>query len=214
MTEAASGTKASIGRVLTNALFTALAIGLTAIGFYTHGQGLLKGELVSVAVFIFYAFMLTLFLIRRDAKAESPRLAHRVIAFCTSFLSFLLQPIHGHPFHGVILVGMALWVIGAVGSIAAIACLGRGFGIIAACREVKTHGLYRWMRHPLYAFELIWFLSLILIQLSWFNIALFSLLLICQIMRLLEEERVLCEFSAEYRQYYQQVRFRLIPGIY
>lgn len=199
---------------IVNACFTAFAIVLTGYGLYTHGEAAFKGDLISWGVLIFYAFMLTLFFTRRSAQSESTRLPHRIIAFCASLLSLLLQPVSHHPFPWIVIIALALWGIGAAGSIVAIACLGRGFGIIAACRDVKTHGLYRWIRHPLYAFELVWFFSLVLVQLSWFNLALFAALAGCQILRLLEEERILTATSDDYRQYCERIQYRLFPGIF
>lgn len=162
-------------RIPLNALFTLFAFCLTAYAVYTYGLGVLRGDFSSIAILAFYMFMLILFVTRKEAQAESGRITHRIIAFATSLLPLLLQPAPHHPAPGLGILAAALWVVGAGGSLVAIGCLGKGFGIVAACRQVKTQGLYRWIRHPLYAFELVWFFSLVLLQLSWFNIVLFLL---------------------------------------
>ena len=75
-----------------------------------------------------------------------------------------------------------------------------------------THGLYRYMRHPLYTGGLlfIWFLPLMTTSLLAFNLAETLYLYIGSIF---EERRLIAEFGDDYRQYQQRVaRFFPIPG--
>ena len=68
--------------------------------------------------------------------------------------------------------------------------------------QLVTTGPYRWIRHPMYVFGLIWFLAIIVLTASWFiaatSAAGFSFLLIrCR----REEANLIEKFGDEYRAY-------------
>ena len=68
--------------------------------------------------------------------------------------------------------------------------------------QLVTTGPYRWIRHPMYAFGLIWFLAIVVLTASWFiaitGTAGFSFLLIrCR----REEANLIEKFGDEYRAY-------------
>ena len=75
-------------------------------------------------------------------------------------------------------------------------------------------GPYRIVRHPMYAGTSLFFAAVPLLLDSW--IAFFAFLplpfLLCR--RLLEEEKMLEEGLAGYREYMKRVKYRLIPGIW
>ena len=100
-------------------------------------------------------------------------------------------------------VGIAGWAISLV-------ALGRSLGIAPADRGLVRHGPYRFIRHPLYAFEALFFIGWLLnVQTAWaaFIIAIWAAL---QIARIVREERIL----GGYTEYRQQVRWRLIPFVW
>jgi protein-S-isoprenylcysteine O-methyltransferase Ste14 len=92
--------------------------------------------------------------------------------------------------------------------------LGRSFGVVPANRGIKSDGLYRFVRHPIYAsyllHQLVFFF---LIHPSWFNTLIFVLAYSLQIPRLLMEEELLSK-DPEYAAYKQKVRYRLLPGVF
>lgn len=110
-------------------------------------------------------------------------------------------------------ISLALIVIGTLGSIAALAWLGKGFAILPQARQLVTNGPYRLVRHPLYLCE----------QLSLFEISLHYIqpwgLLIAiiglglQFPRMRYEEAVLTRAFPEYQSYAQAVPL-LVPGFY
>ena len=111
------------------------------------------------------------------------------------------------------LVGGALQLIGQALAISATLALGRSFGIVAANRGVQTRGLYRVVRHPLYAAYVLAFSGYVLghpsavgglVLLVWAGI---------QVARIHVEERLL-SVDPCYRAYVVQVRFRMLPGIW
>jgi protein-S-isoprenylcysteine O-methyltransferase Ste14 len=88
-------------------------------------------------------------------------------------------------------VGVAVQLLGAALSVVATVSLGRSFGIVAANRGVRTGGLYRFVRHPLYGSYLIGYIGFLLGSASIVNLLLVALAALCQHLRAQAEERVL-----------------------
>ena len=105
-----------------------------------------------------------------------------------------------------------LMVVGAGIAIGSKLMLRRSFGLIAANRGVKTSGLYRLVRHPMYAGYILIHIGLLIVRMSPFNLALFSAAWLFLWLRMREEERFLLQDPA-YREYAQRVRYRVFPGV-
>ncbi|MNR94129.1 hypothetical protein D3C72_252020 [compost metagenome] len=175
--------------------------------FLRHGSTL---SLLMAAVNLFIA---ALFLLRRaEAPADHPAPSRRnlgasLLAWVGTFLPFLLRP------EGVITpLPMAIQIVGVVGIVLSLSSLGRSFGLSPARRGVVTHGLYAWIRHPLYAAEMLYFLGVVLAAPSLSNGLVWAALLVIQLRRALNEERCLSEDEA-YRDYLGAVRYRFVPGL-
>jgi|SRR3990172_6631508 len=68
--------------------------------------------------------------------------------------------------------------------------------------KLVTHGIYRWVRHPLYSVGTLLFLSFATMADSWFIVAMAILALVLLAIRLPNEEAHLIEkFGDEYREY-------------
>lgn len=97
---------------------------------------------------------------------------------------------------GIVCLGLLAWMFRSLGASIT--------PTVATRREHRlvTHGPYRWIRHPLYTFGTLFFLSIALVIDSWF-IALMALLAITALtVRLPKEEALLEEkFGASYREY-------------
>lgn len=107
----------------------------------------------------------------------------------------------------IIMIGMAIHFTAKI-------FLLRSFGIVAANRGIKTHGLYKIVRHPMYFGYLLTHIGFVLSTVPplW-DILIYLTTWSCMIMRIKAEERILVQ-SAEYQEYANNVRFRLIPWIY
>lgn len=149
------------------------------------------------------------FLIRRPAVTISQDLREWCVAALGTFLPLLLKPT------SIALVNGAAWgvAIGATIQIIAVLSLNRSFAIVPALRDVKTGGMYRWIRHPIYASYLITLTSYILNNYSLANVTIWLATLFFLFLRIHLEERHLSR-SAEYRAYMQRVRWRIIPLLY
>lgn len=81
-------------------------------------------------------------------------------------------------------------------------------------QKVVTTGPYRYVRHPMYAGAVLFFLGTPLLLGSWYGIALAPLLIAVLAVRTLLEERTLGAELEGYTEYAARVRYRLIPLIW
>lgn len=108
-----------------------------------------------------------------------------------------------------------LFCAGTLFTIIALLSLGKCFGLLPAARGLKTRGPFRWIRHPAYAGELV-----MLIACAWagekpalgFVIALCALAFLS--LRIRIEETLLSQTFAEYNEYKERVKYRLLPYIW
>ena len=152
-----------------------------------------------------------LFLVRRPPRETSGRIVAWVSAFAALALA-LARPT-ANPDPGPWWTFEVLQALGFAFAILALLFLGRSFGVVAAIRGVKTSGVYRLVRHPVYAGYLAAYGGYVLENPSTRNMMLFALGTGAQIVRIREEERVLVRDPA-YRAYSGRVRYRLIPFVY
>jgi protein-S-isoprenylcysteine O-methyltransferase Ste14 len=79
---------------------------------------------------------------------------------------------------------------------------------------VVTTGPYRWVRHPMYAGALIYFVGTPLLLGSWCGLALAPLLIAGLALRAVLEERFVAARLDGYTAYAARVRYRLVPGVW
>lgn len=91
--------------------------------------------------------------------------------------------------------------------------LNRSFALVAANREIKTRGLYHFVRHPMYASYLFLFSGYVLFNASGFNFFIMIFAFTLLFLRIAQEEKHLSQ-DPKYREYKERVRFRLIPFIF
>lgn len=108
---------------------------------------------------------------------------------------------------------LAIVVGGILIQIMAKLALGKSFGLIAANRGVKSSGLYRLVRHPIYAGYLTSHVGIFLSMPSLRNALLYSASTIFLLIRIFREERVLRQ-DERYRTFAESVPYYLIPGIF
>jgi protein-S-isoprenylcysteine O-methyltransferase Ste14 len=113
------------------------------------------------------------------------------------------------------LLELSWWTIlaGVLLGILSLIHLGRSFGVLIAVREVRTSGLYTWVRHPMYLSDIAMRLGYCFSHPSWTSAALFLASSACYVVRAVLEERFLAEQDIGYADYLRRVRYRFIPGM-
>ena len=106
----------------------------------------------------------------------------------------------------LIIFGTALQIFGLIS-------LNRSFALVAARREVKTSGMYRFVRHPLYASYLLIFTGYVLSNTTLINLALYAMTMGFLYVRMIREEKHL-HTDPIYARYMQQVPYRVIPFVF
>jgi len=84
---------------------------------------------------------------------------------------------------------------------------------VALTRGIKRGGLYRYVRHPIYAGYIITYAGFILQNLHVQNAAVIALFLIFLILRIFAEEEFLAQ-DPVYADYMTKTRWRLFPGVF
>jgi len=153
-----------------------------------------------------------LFLVRHETIRRSPHWPGYLAAVLATFYVYLYDFTTAA---GLALerLGAGLMLVGAVGTLLAVLSLGRCFGILPVYRGVTTRGMYRLVRHPIYASYLVMDTGIVLSFTSARNVALFLAAILLFLTRVHYEEMVLREDEA-YEAYTRVVRYRLVPPVY
>ncbi|HEY2451821.1 MAG TPA: isoprenylcysteine carboxylmethyltransferase family protein [Scandinavium sp.] len=167
---------------------------------------------LSTVAFLLLAAAAVILRTRPSGKATGAE--PRISALAGSFMLYIivLFPRHELPL-SLEMVSTAVTLIGTVGSVIALAQLGRSFSIMAETRQLVTSGPYRFVRHPLYLTEEIATIGVFMQFASAWTALLVVLQLGFQLRRMQNEEAVLTVSFPEYGEY-RQTTARLIPGIY
>lgn len=149
---------------------------------------------------------IVLFITRRDATRVGNKMELLIAVSGTFMVAFLKGPnaqdIHWLP--------TTIQLIALIGWAAALMALGRSFGIVPADRGLVQHGPYRFVRHPLYAFETLFLLGFFLALPTLRSGVIIVATLTLQAIRILREERIL----QGYEGYKTKVRWRVLPGVW
>lgn len=156
--------------------------------------------------------LLLFVLIRRPTRNISLRLGDWLLAIAATAAPLLIQPGEAL-FPALVPLGVILVLFGNLVQCFAKLSLRRSFGVAPANRGIKSDGLYRFVRHPMYAGYLGVHIGILILMPSAINLLVYALGWWAQILRLRAEEALLGEDDA-YRAYARKVRYRLIPGLF
>lgn len=166
-----------------------------------RGGGFIRlGQMAALTIFA------VLFLLRRPPLRRSGALWETLLALIGTLLPLTLRPAGG----GLPGLGEIIQFTSLLGVVAAAVSLGRSFGVAPADRGLRTTGLYRWVRHPLYATEISFFIGYTVANLSSWNLLVSAVATAIQVARITREERIL----DGYANYSARVRWRLLPLVW
>jgi len=172
-------------------------------------------EVVSRSSTILFLGLLTiLFIIRLEPIKKAKGISPRVLAIAGTFAMTLVTmfPRADLSLAQTVVAG-SLSLVGTGLSVFALAHLGRSFSLMAEARRLVTSGPYRLVRHPLYVFEAVASLGIVLQFFSFYTVLIFVAQCFLQIQRMKNEEAVLEGVFPEYQTYKLRTA-RVIPGIY
>ncbi|MDQ3563881.1 MAG: isoprenylcysteine carboxylmethyltransferase family protein [Pseudomonadota bacterium] len=183
-------------------------MGLFAFTHYARYQEV--GKFYLLLMVVAESWLALMFLIRKDQMSSSTSPLEWAVAAGGSFVPLLMRP----SMQGLLPdLGSIVVALGVCIQIAGALSLNRSFGIVPANRGVKTSGIYRVIRHPLYASYLLTFGGYFLANTSLYNFWTFVAWLVFMLLRILSEERHLLR-DAGYQLYTSSVRWRLVPYIF
>ena len=158
-----------------------------------------------------YLLMALAFLaVRKRANAFTAKKMDYLYTVLGYSAPLLLQP---SSYGGPAIVGASLEVAGLAFVLSAFLCLNRSFGLAPENRGVKTAGVYRLVRHPMYLGYILAEAGFVFDNLSEFNLFALTVSVLFLLLRLGAEERLLGRDQL-YRSYSRKTRWKLIPFIF
>jgi protein-S-isoprenylcysteine O-methyltransferase Ste14 len=195
-------------RILLVNVSAAALWGLFAFSHYVRFQE--SSDFYLLLMVFAETWLALMFILRKAQTSKSTSPLEWVVAAGGTFLPLLLRPsmqgLASDLGGMVITLGVCIQVAGALS-------LNRSFGIVPANRGVRTQGVYRVIRHPLYASYLVTFSGYLLANTSWYNFSIVVASLVLMLLRILFEERHLLR-DDQYRRYATSVRWRLVPYVF
>lgn len=178
---------------------------------WAHLSGATAGSWTLPPMVLQEMLLVFLFLTRRRTIATSGRVDDWATGLVGWLLPLLMRPTEAPG--PLAMVGVPLQVIGLVLAVVGAASIGRSIGIVAAHRGLQTHGLYRVVRHPMYAAYLVSYVGYAATYPSSYNLLIATMTIVGLHLRAVGEERFLAR-DPGYRAYLATVRWRFVPAVY
>lgn len=170
------------------------------------------GHITGLLLLVSELLVVVLTIIRRAASAIDRSWQARVIAGVSILGPPLVRPIANAELAPDLYTAV-LSMCGLAFLIGGKLSLGRSFGLMPANRGVVCSGVYRVIRHPIYAGYLITHLGFLAAHPSVRNILLLVVADAALMVRATYEERTLVQ-DASYAAYCARVRWRVLPGLF
>lgn len=168
---------------------------------------------VRIAGFLFALLLVATTLIRLPAKNSAVGLEPRISAILGTFLTLLLIVLPKGEISAEAKVLAAVTIFCGTGlSIYCLYWLGRSFSVMAHARRLVTKGPYSFVRHPLYAAEMITLMGITLANFSFLAMLVIATTIAFQFRRMANEEKVLRATFPEYDGYSSRVPM-IIPAL-
>lgn len=177
---------------------------------YAHLVAFQRTHEWMLLLFCFSEMLTAVFMLfRSDPETVSVIHFDWLVGVAGTFAPLLLRPAAW----GIAPFAKYVIVVGVIIQIAGLVSLNRSIAIVAAKREIKTKGLYRFVRHPLYASYFLTFSGYVLMNTTIENLIIYVITMGLLFVRVFREEKHLA-LDALYREYMQKVNYRVIPFVY
>jgi protein-S-isoprenylcysteine O-methyltransferase Ste14 len=202
----------SVLSLLTDLIFVSIAAYLIPNYIWALAFRLQSPLVVLRETFFIVYLLLTLVLlaIRHNAMTFTTKKVDYLYTIVGLSSPLLFQPsLAGGP----LVVGALLEVGGLALVASAIISLNRSFGLAPQNRGIKTGGVYRFVRHPMYLGYMLAEAGYVVDSFSPFNIFILALSVLFLLLRLQSEEHLL-ELDKAYKSYSRKTRWKLLPLIF
>jgi protein-S-isoprenylcysteine O-methyltransferase Ste14 len=179
------------------------------ISFYNVLQ---SGSWFGLGLLLFNSLLVFFFLTRRISSDTSARLSDWLVAWSTVILSMSLKP-HPAGDPALQMISLGLQAVGLSVMLYSLLSLGKSFGIVPANRSIILSGAYAWIRHPLYASEMVFYAGFLFGNPTVLNSLSIFVILLGQLWRVRAEENLLVK-DIQYREYCLRVPYRFIPKLF
>lgn len=192
-------------RVVIVALFTMMAMRIGSDFLQT-------GRITGLLLLASEGLVVILTMFRRPAGAVDRSARARILMVVSLIGPVLVAPaslpalLPGFATVAVSVCGLLVVIIGKLS-------LGRSFGLMPANRGVVSTGLYRVVRHPIYMGYLVTHAAFCAANPTLANLLILIVADVALLVRAVCEEQTLAR-DAAYRDYQQQVRWRVLPGVF
>jgi protein-S-isoprenylcysteine O-methyltransferase Ste14 len=187
------------------ALFTFLAVRLGTDFLQT-------GRITGLLLLASEGLVVVLTVFRRSTGVVDRSVRARILMTVSLVGPLLVGPTAG----GALLseaMTVAILACGLVIVIGGKLSLGRSFGLMPANRGVVSTGLYRLVRHPIYMGYLFTHVGFLIANPTIWNVLILVVTDTAMFVRAVCEEETLA-LDPAYREYRQQVRWRIVPGVF
>ena len=163
-------------------------------------------SLLAVLLFAQAGLAALLMIFRRTASTNAPVWVEAMAWLSAGLPLIFFVPSSGPLWQDLLPIpGLAL-------NLWALVSLGTAFGISPAQRGLVTDGPYHWLRHPMYAGELLSLIGGLVAAFRLWNLVILLVFTTSLIWRINREEQILG--SSGYPAYARHIRWRLVPGIW
>ena len=206
-----------LGRLIPS-LFFSLFLAREVILLWGGVQGVrrpldLLYVLQQVLALTYFTMLVILYAVRLPQRGTDRRLAVIFIAFSGTFAAIGASFLPGGTRRdGLVVVADILATAGLAYSVWGLAYLRRSFSIIPEARRLVTGGPYSLSRHPVYLGEVTTAIGVNLATAGWLSALAIAYFVVCELMRIRWEERILAlTFPSDYAEYARRVP-RYLPN--
>lgn len=166
-----------------------------------------------VLALAYFTLLVVLYAVRLPQLGTDHRLGVIFVAFSGTFAAISASFLPGGTRReGLVLVADILATVGLAYSVWGLAYLRRSFSIIPEARRLVTGGPYALSRHPVYLGEVTTAIGVNLATAGWLSGLAIVYFIVCELMRIRWEERILAlSFPSEYLEYARRVP-RYLPN--